>query len=331
MEKKNFTIRPETSADYAAVYALTQAAFADTEHGDGDEQELVERLRKSAGYIPALSLVAERDGQLLGHIMFTEISIGGHSGLVLGPVSILPAFQKQGIGGALIEEGHRIAASLGFDLCVLVGHENYYPRFGYELIGEHGITFPIEAPPECMMVKCLTEEGRAVKGAAVFPPEFAVPTIRAIRPVEYPLLESFLYHAIFQAPGAEQLPHEVIFEPEIFLYIGGFDPATRAGDVAVVAKIDGQVIGMAWTRIIPAYGHVDDETPELAISVLPAHRGKGIGAALMAQLFDLLRERGFSQTSLAVQKENPACRFYQRLGYEVLREKDEEWVMVKNL
>jgi ribosomal protein S18 acetylase RimI-like enzyme len=71
-----------------------------------------------------------------------------------------------------------------------------------------------------------------------------------------------------------------------------------------VAKQDGQIIGVAWTRIIPAYGHIDNETPELAISVLPDFRGKGIGSEMMQSLFDLLRERGYRQTSLSVsQKE----------------------------
>ena len=328
---KDLIIRAETPDDYAAVYALTEAAFAGTEHGDGDEQELVERLRKSAAYVAELSLVAVWGGQLVGHIMFSKASVGGHPALILGPVSVLPAFQKKGIGGALIAEGHRIALSLGYDLCVLVGHEDYYPRFGYEPIERHGISFPTDAPPQCRMVKFLTARGKAVKGAALFPPEFTIPTIREIRPTEYPQMEDFLYHAIFQPPSQEPLPREVIFEPEIFLYVDGFDPRTRAGDVGAVAKVDGQVVGMAWTRIIPAYGHIDDKTPELAISVLPSHRDSGIGAALMEYLFDLLRARGYAQTSLAVQKENPACRFYRRLGYEVVRDKPEEWLMLKEL
>jgi len=331
MQIENLTIRQETPADYAAVYALTKAAFAEMEHGDGDEQELAERLRRRSGYIPELSLVAEWDGQLVGHILFTEVPVGGHRALLLGPVSVLPEVQRQGIGGALIEAGHRVGASLGFDLCVLVGHEDYYPRFGYEPIERHGITFPTEAPLECMMVKFLTAQGKAVKGAAIFPPEFAMPTIREIRPAEYPQLEDFLYHAIFHPPGVDPLPREVIYEPEVFLYIDGFDPEKKPGDVGAVARKEGQVIGMAWTRIIPAYGHIDDVTPELAISVLPQHRGQGIGAALMAQLFDLLRARGYARTSLAVQKENPAARFYRRLGYEIVQEKAEEWIMVREL
>jgi ribosomal protein S18 acetylase RimI-like enzyme len=74
----------------------------------------------------------------------------------------------------------------------------------------------------------------------------------------------------------------------------------QAGDLGIVAEQNGQVIGAAWTRIIPAYGHVDNETPELAISVFPEFRGYGIGTKLMKKLFDILRYNGYTQTSLSV-------------------------------
>ena len=89
----------------------------------------------------------------------------------------------------------------------------------------------------------------------------------------------------------------------------------------MVAELNGKIVGATWTRIIPAYGNIDDKTPELAISVLPEHRGQGIGAALMEHLFELLRERGYHRTSLSVQQNNPAVRFYQRLGYVITDEK----------
>ncbi|MCL2827629.1 MAG: GNAT family N-acetyltransferase [Oscillospiraceae bacterium] len=165
------TIRQETPADYAAVYALTKAAFAEMEHADGDEQDMVERLRKREGFLPALSLVAELDGEIVGHSIFTELKIGDHAGVILGPVSVLPIHMRQGIGSALIERGHTVAKSLGFPLSVLVGHADYYPRFGYEPIAPHGITFPVDAPAECMMVKFLDESGKSARGMAQFPAE----------------------------------------------------------------------------------------------------------------------------------------------------------------
>ena len=141
-------------------------------------------------------------------------------------------------------------------------------------------------------------------------------------------LGEFLYHAIFQPPGAEPLPREVIYEPKIYSYIENF--GSKKGDCGVIAD-NGFVVGMAWTRIIPAYGHIDDETPELAISVLPEYRGQGIGTRLLEFLFELLREDGYKQTSLSVQKINPALRLYQRVGYKIIRENDEDFIMIKDL
>ena len=158
-------------------------------------------------------------------------------------------------------------------------------------------------------------------------------TIRQIIREEYPVLENFLYHSIFLPFGVQPLPREIIFEPEIFVYIKDFG---GKDDCGVLAEQDGQIIGVAWTRIISGYGHIDDKTPELAISVLPNFRGKGVGSKIMKSLFDLLRERGYKQTSLSVQKDNPAVRFYERLGYEITGERidhanHEDFLMIKYL
>ena len=153
--------------------------------------------------------------------------------------------------------------------------------------------------------------------------------IRAIQPADYPLLEDFLYHAIFVPPGAEAPPREIIHQPKVFLYIDGF--GEKPGDCGVVAEMDGKVVGAAWERIIPAFGHIDNQTPELAISVLPQYRGQAVGTRMMTRLFTILRESGFTRTSLAVQKKNAAFRFYQRLGYQTARESDEEFIMIKDL
>ena len=155
--------------------------------------------------------------------------------------------------------------------------------------------------------------------------------IRPILECEYPVLEDFLYHAIFLPPGIEPLPREIIFEPEIFVYIKDFG---GKDDCCVVAEQNGEIVGAAWTRIIPAYGHIDNKTPELAISVLPNYRGRGIGSEIMKNLFELLRERGYQQTSLSVQKDNPAVRFYERLGYKTTEERidhanHEDYLMIK--
>lgn len=151
--------------------------------------------------------------------------------------------------------------------------------------------------------------------------------IRAIEPAEYPVLADFLYHAIFLPLGATPLPREVIEKPEISVYIDGYG---GAGDCGVLAIQDSQIIGAAWTRIIPAYGHVDDETPGLAISVLPECRGHGVGTELLEKQFEKLAEKGCKQTSLSVQKKNPALRLYERLGYKTVRENGDGFVMARS-
>jgi len=158
--------------------------------------------------------------------------------------------------------------------------------------------------------------------------------IDVLTPAEHIYLEDFLYNAIFIPEGEEYPPREIIFDPEIHVYIDGF--GNKQGDHGVIAKCDGKIIGMAWTRIIPAYGHIDENTPELAISVLAEYRGQGIGTLLMNRLFELLREQGYKRTSLSVQQNNPAVRFYERLGYKITAEKldhagHEDYIMVKEL
>ena len=157
--------------------------------------------------------------------------------------------------------------------------------------------------------------------------------IRDITAEYYPLLEEFLYNAIFVPPGVKPPPREVIYEPEIFVYIKDFG---GKDDCGVIAEQGDSVIGAAWARIIPAYGHIDENTPELSISVLPEYRGQGVGTMLMERLFEVLRERGYRRTSLSVQKDNPAVRFYRRLVYEITDEKldhagHEDYIMVKEL
>ena len=158
--------------------------------------------------------------------------------------------------------------------------------------------------------------------------------VRVMQESDYVCLPEFLYQAIYIPKGIESPPRSVINDPEIFIYIKDF--GTQPGDLGVVAEQNGQIIGAAWTRIIPAYGHIDNETPELAISIFPEFRGYGIGTKLMKKLFEVLRQKGYKQTSLSVQKNNPAGRFYKRLGYEISGERlehagHEDYLMIKGL
>jgi len=152
---------------------------------------------------------------------------------------------------------------------------------------------------------------------------------RQVNPTDFSLLEEFLYQAVY-IPEGEPLPsRDVIFDPNVYVYIKNFGASEH--DTGVIAEIGDKPVGAAWTRIIPAYGNIDDNTPELAISILPEYRGRGIGEVLMQHLFSLLREKGYTKTSLSVQKSNPAARFYKRLGYEIIEEKAEDYIMVKRL
>ena len=156
--------------------------------------------------------------------------------------------------------------------------------------------------------------------------------VRGMLEGDFECLPEFLYQAIFIPEGVEVPARSIINEPEILIYIEGF--GTHAGDLGVVAEQNGMIVGAAWARIIPAFGHVDDETPELAISVLPEFRGYGIGTKMMQKLFKVLQESGYDRTSLSVQKDNPAVRFYKRLGYKMAGERldhagHEDYLMMK--
>ena len=146
--------------------------------------------------------------------------------------------------------------------------------------------------------------------------------VREMNESDYPCLNEFVYQAIFIPDGEPLPPRDIIFRPEISIYFENF--GKQAGDLGVVAEQNGQVVGAAWTRIIAAYGHIDNETPELAIAILPEFRGCGIGTKLMKKLFAVLRENGYTQTSLSVQKNNPAVRFYEWLGYRTVENRPDE-------
>jgi predicted N-acetyltransferase YhbS len=129
---------------------LVQAAFQYEEISDHKEHYLVERLRKSKTFIPELSLVAEIDGLIVGHILLTKIKINNGSNnfgsLALAPVSELPCFQNKGIGSQLIKKIHNIAQEQGHSSFVLLGHSNYYPCFRYERAEYFDIELPFDVP-----------------------------------------------------------------------------------------------------------------------------------------------------------------------------------------
>lgn len=154
-------------------------------------------------------------------------------------------------------------------------------------------------------------------------------TIRQIKDDEKALLDDFLYEAIFIPEGVEAPPKEIIKAPELQVYVDEF--GTREGDICFVAEVDKAVVGAVWVRIMDDYGHVEDGVPSFAISLYKAYRGLGIGTAMMERMLAELRLRGYRRTSLAVQKANYAVRMYRHVGFEIIDENEEEYIMVRVL
>lgn len=168
------TIRAEQQADYETVYSVVKSAFETAEQSDGNEHNLVNSLRQSTAYIPELSLVAEINGEIVGHIMFTKLQIGGHTALALAPLSVLPEYQKQGIGTSLILKGHRIAKELGYSYSVVLGSEKYYPRMGYLPASEFNIQPCFEVPDKNFMAYKLTDDAPSISGIVHYAKEFGI-------------------------------------------------------------------------------------------------------------------------------------------------------------
>lgn len=150
-------------------------------------------------------------------------------------------------------------------------------------------------------------------------------TIRPLKNNELPLLDDFLYLAIFVPEGVQAPPREIINLPELRVYVDGFG---EPDDHCLVAENGGTVVGAVWVRDMPDFGHIADGVPSFAISVKPEYRGSGIGTNLMRSMLDHLRQRGYKKSSLSVQKANYAARMYQKLGFRTIGENDEEYIMV---
>lgn len=167
-------IRAERPADQQAVYDVVKRAFETAAHRDGNEQDLVNALRDSDAFIPELSLVAEQGGKIVGHILFTKVQIGTQQALALAPLSVLPEYQQQGIGSALISEGHKRAALLGYSYSVVLGSETYYPRMGYVTARTWGILPPFDVPDENFMAYRLREDAPKVSGIVRYAAAFGI-------------------------------------------------------------------------------------------------------------------------------------------------------------
>ena len=153
--------------------------------------------------------------------------------------------------------------------------------------------------------------------------------IREIRPEEFPLLDDFLYEAIFLPDGFEAPPRSITAQEDLQVYVRDF--GRWPDDHCLVAECDGKVVGAVWVRIMDDYGHIDSQTPSLAISLYPEYRGQGIGTELLRRMLGLLRDKGYRQVSLSVQKANYALGMYRKAGFEALADRGDELLMVCRL
>lgn len=153
--------------------------------------------------------------------------------------------------------------------------------------------------------------------------------IREIRKAEYRVLEDFLYEAIFIPEGVPAPSKEIINQPELQVYIADF--GKKKGDIGLVAEVNNEIVGAVWVRIMNDYGHIDDETPSFAISLYKDYRNYGIGTALMKNMLGVLKKNGYKQTSLAVQKANYAVKMYKNVGFEIVDQNEEEYIMICRL
>ncbi|PRR80949.1 GNAT family N-acetyltransferase [Clostridium vincentii] len=156
--------------------------------------------------------------------------------------------------------------------------------------------------------------------------------IREMDPDEISILKDMLYEAIFQPDETNLLPREVIQQPELSVFINNWG---QSDDLCLVAESDGKIVGAVWTRIlageVKGFGNIDDQTPEFAISLYKEYRNQGIGTALMKQMLQNLKARGYKKTSLAVQQENYAVNMYKNVGFEIVAKLEEEYLMVCDL
>lgn len=176
----NLIIRQEHIKDYELTEKAVERAFANLEHSDQKEHLLVSRIRKSNGFIPKLSLVAtDKDhNKILGHILLSKIKIRKNDNQLIGslglaPVSVLPEHQNKGIGGHLIIKALEEAKGLGYNSVVVLGHPEYYPKFGFKKASLWGIKAPFEVPDEAFMAIELSENAlKNVSGVVEYPSVF---------------------------------------------------------------------------------------------------------------------------------------------------------------
>jgi len=168
----NIQIRPEHKNDISAISMINDMAF-----GQEDEGNLIVKLRKNKNFIKDLSLVACMGNEIIGHILFSKIMIKNDNvefeSLALAPMSVIPEFQGLGIGSELIKKGLQKATKLGYDSVIVLGHENFYPKFKFTPASQFQITCLVEVPDANFLALELKKGSLdSISGCVIYPKEF---------------------------------------------------------------------------------------------------------------------------------------------------------------
>ncbi|MFF2075938.1 GNAT family N-acetyltransferase [Kitasatospora sp. NPDC058162] len=167
---RNWITRAETGADIPTVHALNAAAF-----GTPAEADLVDALRADPAWIEGLSLVStDASGTVVGHALLTRCHIGDVPALCLAPCAVLPAYQRTGAGSAAVRAALAAARELGERHVVVLGHPDYYPRFGFTRASAHGIGLTIDVPDEALMALALDADHPLPAGTVRYAAPFGI-------------------------------------------------------------------------------------------------------------------------------------------------------------
>ena len=167
----NCTIRPQTDSDFPAISEVTTKAF-----GHPNEADLISAISQTPDFVPQLSLVALLENKVVGHILFYPVKIAGDKlfeTLSLAPISVLPEYQRKGIGTALIKEGIRLASQIGFKSIIVVGYPDYYTKFGFRPANSFGIKIPFDVPDDAFLALELQKDAlKNINGVVQYPQPF---------------------------------------------------------------------------------------------------------------------------------------------------------------